>query len=474
MSDLAWLSASEALRLFRERALSPVDLAQAVIARAEATEPRINAFTYRYFDAALEAARRAEARYAGRGDAPRALEGLLVAVKDSGHIAGLPTSSASLLSDEAPQAVTSPLNQRVLEAGGIVHARSATPEYSCAAVTWSRRWGITRNPWNTAMTPGGSSGGAAASLASGSATLATGSDIGGSIRIPASCCGVVGYKPPRGRNPVDPPFNLDFCCHTGPLARSVGDAMLFQNVLCGPHPGDPTLLPRHQIRAEAGSLRGLRVALSLDLGFHPVAPEVVAATQTAAQLFRDLGAQVDEIALPWDARLLQAALTHLRLIFGTSIAPDRAEDWGRLTPYARVFAEAGLQVTPRAYAGALSIIGQAGVDFARAMQGHDLLICPTTALPAVRADFDPGTEALSINGQQVDPMLGWVMTVPFNLLGMHPVLSLPSGRAADGVPTGLQIVGRPFDDDTVFRAALAYEAARGHWFTGADSRPPTG
>lgn len=471
MSDLAWLSASDALDLFGARDLSPVDLAKAVIARAEATDPGIKAFTYCDFEAALAAARRAETRYMGKGDAPRALEGLCIAVKDSGDVAGQPTSAGSLLSDDVPKTVTSPLNQRVLDAGGIVHARSATPEYSCASVTWSKRRGVTRNPWNLAVTPGGSSGGAAAALAAGSATLATGSDIAGSIRIPASCCGVVGYKPPRGRNPVDPPFNLDFCCHTGPMARTVADAMLFQNVLCGPHPGDPTLLPRHDIVARTGSLAGLRVALSLDLGFHEVTPEVIAATRSAARLFRDLGARVEDIALPWDAGLIEAAMTHLRMIFGASIAPEFFEDREKMTDYARDFAEAGLKVSPRDYFAALTRIGEAGVEFGHAMRGYDLLICPTTALPALPADFDPAHDPLQINGRAVDPMLGWALTVPFNLLGTHPVLSLPSGRSEDGVPIGLQIVGRPFDDNTVFRAALAFETARGPWFTDGATRP---
>ncbi len=168
----------------------------------------------------------------GKGSQPlHPLDGICIAVKDSDHVAGQPTSGGSLLWEDVPQPVTSPIDQRVLEAGGIVHARSAAPEYSCAAVTWPKRWGIPRNPWNPDMTPGGSSGIACAALAAGSTTLATGSDIAGSIRIPAACFGVVGYKPPRGRNPVDAPFNLDGYCHIGPVARTVADTLLFQNLL---------------------------------------------------------------------------------------------------------------------------------------------------------------------------------------------------------------------------------------------------
>ena len=359
---------------------------------------------------------------------------------------------------DAPQETSSPINQRVLDAGVILHARSATPEYSCAAVTWSHKWGVTRNPWNLKMTSGGSSGGAAASLAAGLSTLATGSDIGGSIRIPASCCGVVGYKPPRGRNPVDPPFNLDFYCHTGPLARNVADVALLQNVMCGPHPDDSTTLPRKGIHLSE-DIKGLRIALSHDLGFFEVEHEVNEALSQAAMRFRELGATVNEIKIPWKADVMDAALTHLRMIFGTSIAPETADEWDLLTPYARDFAQKGLAVSPKDFFAALGRAGAMGVELAQAMEGYDLLICPTTAVPALRADYDPGTEPLYINGQAVDPMLGWVMTVPFNMLSTRPAMSVPCGQAKNEIPIGLQIIGNPFDDNTVFCAALAFEQA---------------
>lgn len=469
--DLAYLSATDALSLFKQKALSPVELTKAVIARADATEPEINAFSYRYFEEAIQQAQQAETRYMGKGDPPAPLDGLCVAVKDSGHIAGQPTSYGSQLESDAPQEATSPINQRIAQAGAIVHARTTTPEYSCAAYTHSRRWGVTRNPWNLAMTPGGSSGGAAASLAAGTATLASGSDIAGSIRIPASCCGVVGYKPPRGRNPVDAPFNLDAFCHTGPLARTVADTMLFQNILCGPHPDDPFTLPKHHISASAGSLKGLRIGVSFDLGFFEIDPDVRAATSAAIDQLAQLGADVREVALPWDWAVIDAALTHLRANFGTSIAPDNAQDWELMSDYARAFARAGQDIDTASQYAALTLVGQMGKDFGALMQAFDLLICPTTAIPAVPAEFNQATDDLIINGRSVDPMLGWVMTAPFNMIGSAPVLSVPSARASNGVPIGLQFVGRPYDDDTVFKAALSYEAARGAWFTSKTNTP---
>ena len=235
--DLCYLPAHEALARFKAKTLSPVELMQAVIARAEAVKDPINAFTYTHFDEAMDLARKAEAKYA-RGARVRALEGLPIGIKDESEIAGKPTSSGSLILKDHVAESTSVNNQRILAAGGIVHARTATPEFSAAGVCWSRLWGVSRNPWNPEFTTGGSSGGSGASLAAGTSPLAMGSDIGGSIRIPASACGVVGYKPPYGRNVDDPPFNLDFFCHTGPMARTVKDAALLQNVITGPHPSD--------------------------------------------------------------------------------------------------------------------------------------------------------------------------------------------------------------------------------------------
>ena len=184
-----------------------------------------------------------------------------------------------------------------------MHARGATPEFSSAAFTHSRLYGITRNPWNTDYSPGGSTGGGAAALAAGSAMLATGSDIGGSIRIPATFSGVVGFKPPYGRVPVEPPFNLDHFCHDGPLARTVSDCALLQNVIAGPHPSDPVALrPKLRIPAELGGIEGWRIAYSLDLGYR-VGPEVRAGVIEAVEGLREAGAIVEEVAVGLRTRM---------------------------------------------------------------------------------------------------------------------------------------------------------------------------
>lgn len=319
--DLCYLSATDAITMFKAKTLSPVELLDAQIARAEAIEPEINAFTYTYFDEAREQAQEAEARYAS-GAETRALEGLPIGVKDEGYIAGKPTSNGSLTMKNYVPDTTTIVNERILEAGGIVHARTATPEFSCAVFCHSKLNGVTRNPWNPAFTPGGSSGGTASSLAAGTSALCTGSDIAGSIRVPASCCGLVGYKPPYGRNPQEPPFNMDSYCHVGPLARTVSDTILLQNVMAGPHPRDvASLWPKLELPSSYGDIKGWKIAYSPDLGFFEVDPEVRRNTEAALDILRGLGATVEEVELGWDWDCMEAAHAYLEHFFGNSLAP---------------------------------------------------------------------------------------------------------------------------------------------------------
>jgi amidase len=469
--DLCYLPAHEALARFRAKTLSPVDLMQAAIARAEAVKDPINALTHTHFDEALDLARKAEAKYA-RGARVRALEGLPIGIKDENLIAGKPTSSGSLIMKDFVADTTSVNNQRILGAGGIVLARTATPEFSAAGVCWSRLWGVTRNPWNPAMTTGGSSGGSGAALAAGIVPLAMGSDIGGSIRIPASACGVVGYKPPYGRNTDDPPFNLDFFCHTGPLARTVKDAALLQNVISGPHPSDiTTLRPKLTLPLTGKSIKGWKIAYSPDLGIFEVDPDVRRNTEAALQVFRDLGATVTEVETGWGPEIFKACLAYLVHIFGGYISGLLDDHADEMTTYVRQFAEMGRASTSRDYVQALEVIAGAYPPIGRIMETHDILICPTLGLPAPPAAFDSSKDEIRINGKVVDPFLGWAMTVPFNMLSRLPVLAVPSGHASNGVPTGIQIVGRSYCDRDVFQAGMAFEAAVGGWYGSAAARP---
>jgi amidase len=342
MSDkeLCYLSAVEALERFKTRKLSPVELMQALISRAEAVEPRINAFPMTNFERALEQARAAEAKYMKTDGRPRPLEGIAVAIKDETAVKGARTTYGSLIFRDNIDTIDSGVVERLKRAGAIFHARSAAPEFSCAAICHSKLWGVTRNPWNPDYTPGGSSGGAAASLAAGTTTLANGSDIGGSIRIPASACGVVGFKPPHGRNPEDVPFNLDLYSHSGPLARTVADCRLMQNVISGPHPRDiASLRPKLRIPERRGDIKGWRIAYSLDLGYFEVDPEVARNTEATLQTFRDLGATVEPVDLGWTLACLSAAMNHLGHLFGAYIGQHLSRHRHELTDYARAFAE---------------------------------------------------------------------------------------------------------------------------------------
>src|SRR5439155_543904 len=258
------------------------------------------------------------------------------AVKEEEAIAGQPWTQGSLIYKDLVADHTSAFARRHLEAGAIVHARTTALEFSCAGFTQSRIWGVTRNPWNPAYAVGGSSGGSGAALASGTTTLASGSDIGGSIRIPASFNGIVGYKPPYGRVPVDPPFNLDTYCHCGPMARTVADCALYQNQVAGPDPSDiTTLRPKLLLPERFEGVEGLRVALSVDLGSWPVDPEVRANTLAVGDALRAAGATVDEVDLVVPrAEVELATAIHFHLAFADWIGLQVREHGELVTAYA--------------------------------------------------------------------------------------------------------------------------------------------
>ncbi|TCO57220.1 amidase [Actinocrispum wychmicini] len=456
MTDLAYLPATEAIGMFRSGELAPIDLMQAVVQRAQASEPVVNAFTDLYFEDALNQARAAGERYA-RGDA-RPLEGVPVAIKEEQPIAGLPWREGSTALRDNIATETHPIVERIMAAGGIVHARTTTPEFSCAGFTHSDLWGVTRTPWNLDYSAGGSSGGSGAALAVGSTTLATGSDMGGSIRIPASFNGVVGYKPPYGRVPSMPPCHLDHYCHDGPLARTVPDCALLQNVIAGKHPMDHVSLPAPPPLAIKGAA-GLQVALCMTLGDYPVEPDVVEATHAAAGALREAGVKVDEIELPWTrAEIMAAAWAH----YGSIVGPLMVATAGGagLLRYTKDFLD---RCTGTVYS-AIQTEARIQADLADVFTRADALICPTSGIPAFLAGEDYVETPLIVNGVRLDHNLEAPLCVPFNIASRCPVLSVPSGIASNGVPTGLQIVGRPYDDPTVF--ALGNVVASAHpWYT---------
>src|SRR5712691_681838 len=471
MSDLHYMPATEALRLFRSRDLSPVELVTAVIARAEEVEPAINAFAETRYAEALVQARAAEARYSGTGGPPLPLDGLPVAVKEEAPIAGQRNTFGSLPLRDVVAGHTAPFVQRIIDAGGIVHARSTTPEFSCAPVTWTKLWGVTRNPWNTAYSPGGSSGGSAAALAAGSATLATGSDIGGSIRIPASFCGVVGFKPPYGRVPEVEIFNLDHYCHEGPLARTVADCALLENVIAGPHRSDvASIRPKLEIPGRLPPISGMRIALSVDLGCYDVDDDVAANTRAAAGRLADAGATITEVSLPWQlATISRAARIHFGMIFGPSVQEIFDQHEAELTSYARRFVAESAQINKDDFVTGLGLEAGIYAPLGDLLDDYDALVCPTFAVPALPAEYDTD-QPVEINGRPADDWLDVLMTIPFNIASRCPVMSIPSGLSREGVPTGLSVVGKTYDDITVFRIAAAHEE-RMPWLDAPDRSP---
>jgi Asp-tRNA(Asn)/Glu-tRNA(Gln) amidotransferase A subunit family amidase len=471
--ELCYLSATDALELFRARALSPVELTESVLARADEVESTVNALCHRFPERALAQAREAETRYLGKGEPPRPLEGIPTAVKEEEPIAGEPWTQGSLVYKDLVADSSSPFAERIVDSGAIVHARTTAPEFSCAAFTQSRIWGVTRNPWNPEFAVGGSSGGSGASLASGTTTLASGSDIGGSIRIPASFNGVVGFKPPYGRVPQMVPFNLDTYCHCGPMARTVSDCLLFENVLAGPHPADiVSLRPKLELPWPLPGVDGLRIAVSVDLGDWPVDPEVRRNTRELAFLLADQGAIVEEVDLhlPQDD-VLRAAAIHFHLGFGAWIESICAEHADLVTDYAAGFESWSAKA---AAGGTLleqhDIEGRLYLRLGELLDRYDALVCPTAGTRGLAAGDSYVGHGLEVGGRQLDFYFAGLLTPVFNLFSRCPVLSVPSGFADNGVPTGIQIVGRTYDDLTTFRVGAACERAR-PWLDSAARRP---
>jgi amidase len=463
------------MELFKAHQLSPVELMVSLIERDQRIGGRVNALTDRFADEALNAAAVAERRWM-RGDA-RPLEGVPVAVKDAQRVAGQRTTFGSPIFRNNVEIVSDPMIERLTNAGAIIHARTTTSEFCISGICTSPLWGLTASPWNLAYGPGGSSGGSGAALAAGLTVVATGTDMGGSIRVPASACGIVGYKPPHGRNPDGAPWNLEPINHCGPLARSVADIGLIQNIVSGAHPLDHDSL-RDVVRLprQPDDVRGLRVAYSIDLGYREVDPTVRRNTLQALDLFRRLGCQVSEVTLDWSEDIDRAfmglfAATYL----GRSLLRHAEEDPELLSDdMRRVATELRVGCDLDSIDDFLAIANRMQAVFGRLMERHDVLICPTMTIPAVPVDQKMFAADFRINGKNVDPEFGYSMTHQFNILSNCPVLSVPSGFGENGVPTGIQIVGRTFDDLTVYRAGFAFEQVRGPWYQSDAFRPRIG
>jgi len=470
-ADLAYLPASLQLDLFVRREISPREVVQAQIARAESFNPHLTAFGDCYFADALRAAAVSEDRW--RNGNQRALEGLTVAIKDAQNIKGQRTTYGSLAFRDNVAEATDPVVERLQEAGAIVLARTTTSELCLSGVNRSSMWGLGRNPWNLSCSPGGSSGGSAAALAAGFTTLATGTDMGGSIRVPASACGIVGFKPPHGRNPDTYPNSLDLFCVCGPMARNVPDVMRMQNVIAGQDWRDPHSLPNPPIiPLSTEDISGLRVAYSLNLSYRRVDPDVRENTLTALETFKALGCNVREVDLGWTPDIDSICVHWFNMMWSGRTLVELLENSPDLLPQGLIQAAREAQrSTPADLARVYEMINRMNQSFGRIMSEHDVFLCPTMTVPAVPADQDMLAGGLMIDGEEVDPEFGYSTTHQFNMLGTCPVVSVPSGLSSKGVPTGVQIVGKPYDDAMVFKAALAFEAARGSWYDTTEMRP---
>jgi len=467
-TELCFTPATKLARLIRERAVSPVEVLAGVLARIEAVNPRVNAYCTVAADQALAAARTSEARVM-RGEPLGPLEGVPVSFKDLTATAGIRTTMGSKIFEHHVPAEDALIVQRTRAAGAVIVGKTNTPELGCKGATDNRVFGVTRNPWDLRMISGGSSGGAAAALAAGLAPLAEGSDLAGSIRIPAAVCGVVGLKPGPGRVARYPaPNGYNSMSLNGPMARTVRDTALFFQVLCGPDERDPISLPdtgEDFLAACDQPLGRLRIAWSPDLGYAPVDPEVERIAGEAARVFADLGCMV-ETAAP--------KIEDPEALFISLTAPMRAAGTGQH------LAEWRDQMDPLLVSRMSLADGMSAVDLERAsirrtelyrqvqafLGTYDLLLTPTVALPAfpVDAPYPPAEVA----GRPTASPIGWFpFTFPFNLTG-NPAISVPAGWTAAGLPVGLQIVGRRFAEAAVLRAAAHFEAAR-PW---ADRRPP--
>ena len=403
----------------------------------------------------------------------RPLEGLPVIIKEEQPIAGRPATEGSPLFADNIAEETHPLVTRIIEAGGIPFQRSTTPEFCIAAYTRGALWGITRNPWNPLYTPGGSSGGSGAALAAGFAPLATGSDIGGSTRIPSSFNGVVGYKPPYGRNAAMAPYNLDTYCTDGPMARTVADVALLQNVMAGQVASDPVSLPAPAPLEPNADLRGKTVGLAVGIGDYGFEQEVLDAVASTEEWLVAAGATVVRIELPFQhQKIMRTAFSH----FGAILIPWIEDEVGldkldQLQPYTRQAVDFSREAFNEL--GVLGDLeGQTEVHrvLAEVFSRVDALVCPVSGVPALLAD-DYYEDGITIAGVRYASHIEAMPTVIFNQANTHPVLCVPAARSSQNVPIGVQVVGRPFDDAIVFNVGAAIEAGRGLWYTSEADMP---
>jgi aspartyl-tRNA(Asn)/glutamyl-tRNA(Gln) amidotransferase subunit A len=462
MDELWKLSALELRGLIELKEIKPSEVMEVILGRIEKVNPKINAFCTLVPESAMAEARKADEQVArGKGKGP--LLGIPVSIKDLIFTKGIRTTFGSRMYENFVPEQDEVVVERLKAAGAILLGKTTTCEFGYKSVTDSPLWGITRNPWDLNRTPAGSSGGAAAAVASGLGPLAVGSDGGGSIRAPASFCGLFGLKPSRGRIPLYPLLpgweTLDRrLAHLGPLTRTVADAALMMEVMTGPDDRDPISLPREKVAFERDlrkGIRGFRIAWTVNLGAAVAEPLVRKTVESAMLVFSELGAEVEE-AKPEFPSLHDA----FQLLFGADCAGaigDRLEEWrDRLDRGLVRLTEIGLKASAAGYVRSINRCHDLWARLQPFFDQYDLLLTPTLPTPPFPVGIDWPRE---IAGVKVHPLNYLAFTYPFNLSG-QPAASVPCGWTEEGLPVGLQIVGRRFNDLSVLKAAAAFEEAR--------------
>jgi Asp-tRNA(Asn)/Glu-tRNA(Gln) amidotransferase A subunit family amidase len=449
-------SAVELAGLIADKTVSPVEVVDAALARIDEVQPILNAFCFIFHDEARALARDAEAAIM-RGDALGPLHGVPIAIKDFTPTKGKVTTRGSFAFENWVPDFDPAIVSRLRNAGSIMVGKTTTPEFAYSSFTRSPLWGTTRNPWNPQRCTGGSSGGSGAAVASRCVPLAEGTDMGGSVRIPAALCGTVGLKPSLGRIPMDIlPWVFDSISHFGPLARTVEDAALFLRLTEGPLERDirsqiaPIPLPAHL----DGDVAGKRFALSVNLGFYVVDGEVAANLHRVADALRGAGAIVEEVDLPWTARTVTAWSEMWGVYLAAAFEHVLPEFRDKMDPDVVATMEAGQKMRAVDFKNIEAVRSEQWFALAKVFESYDALLCPTMAQPAPSADGrDADWDEIDGEGR----LHGLDMTSVFNNLAECPALSVPSGLTADGLPTAIQIVGHRFDDPAVLNIGAAVE-----------------
>ncbi|WP_151449173.1 amidase [Lacisediminimonas profundi] len=452
---LAYRDATELAGLIASGQLSPLELMERTLARLDQFEPRINAFSHVMRAEALAAARKAEAR-CSTGEPLPPLHGIPVSVKDLIAVGGVPYAFGSRAFADNIAAADAPAVERLRRAGAIVIGKTTTSELGCKAVGDSPLTGITRNPWDLSTTPGGSSAGAAASVAAGITPIALGTDGGGSIRIPAALTGLFGIKGQFGRVPVFPRSATPELAHVAPLSRSVRDAALLLGIISGYDARDPGSLPQPVpdfVQACDQPMRRFRIAWSPTFGYARPDPEVLAIVERAVQTLGTLGCEIELVEAPFGPDPADA----WSLIFYSQVAA-RVEsilktDPDLLDPAVRPWLQAAKQRSVMDYCQAANVRHELYQRLRGLFDRFDLLVSPTLPLSSVEAGITipPGFE-------HCNPVTWTSYTYPFNLTG-NPAASVPVGFTTRGHPVGMQLVSRPYAEADLFCIASAFEAA---------------